>query len=169
MSSLVVSNFTCNSCHCNKTHKLLFSISSLTSSHPLELLYFDVWISPVVSYDGYKYYVIFVDHFTCYIWLYHLKQKSDVHDIFICFKALVEKHFERSIITFYKDNGGEYISLKSFLATSGISHLTTPPHTLERNGLSEHRHHHIVETGLTLLHHAHMPLTFWRHAFSTAV
>ena len=59
--------------------------------------------------------------------------------------------------------------VKSFLATSGISHLTAPPHTPEHNSLSERRHRHIVETGLTLLHHAHMPLPFWPHYFSTAV
>ncbi|KAH9662761.1 retrovirus-related pol polyprotein from transposon RE2 [Citrus sinensis] len=155
-SSSTVFDFPYNSCHCNKTHKLPFSSSSLTSSHPLELLYFDVWTSPVISYDGYKYY------------LYTLKQKSDVHDIFIRFKALVEKYFNHSIITLYADNKGEYTYLKSFLATNGISHLTTPPHTPEHNGLSKHRHRHIVETGLTLLHHAHMPLTFWPHAFTTA-
>lgn len=28
---------------------------------------------------------------------------------------------------------------------------------------------HIVETGLTLLHHASIPLTFWPEAFATAV
>lgn len=95
----------CNSCHYNKTHKLSLSSSSLTSSHPLELLYSDVCISPVISYGGYKYYVIFVDHFTCYIWLYNFKQKYDVHDIFIRFKALVEKYFNHSIIIFFMDNG----------------------------------------------------------------
>ncbi|MBT1570040.1 GAG-pre-integrase domain-containing protein, partial [Klebsiella pneumoniae] len=45
LSSSVVSTSTCNSCYCNKTHKLPFSFSSLTSSHPLELLYSDVWTS----------------------------------------------------------------------------------------------------------------------------
>lgn len=42
VSSSVLSNFSCNSCHCNKTHKLLFSSSSFTSSAPLELIYTDV-------------------------------------------------------------------------------------------------------------------------------
>ena len=51
----------------------------------------------------------------------------------------------------------------------GISHLTTPPHTLEHNGYSESRHHHIVETSITLLSHASLPITFWPHAFTTAV
>nr|CAN82540.1 hypothetical protein VITISV_015270 [Vitis vinifera] len=59
------------------------------------------------------------------------------------------------------DNGGEYQALDNFLSTNGISHLTTPPHAPEHNGLFERRHRHIVETGLSLLTHASMPLTFW--------
>jgi histone deacetylase 1/2 len=31
-----------------------------------------------------------------------------------------------------------------------------------------HKHRHIVETGLTLLAHAHVPFRFWSDAFSTA-
>jgi len=44
-----------------------------------------------------------------------------------------------------------------------------PPHTPELNGYSERRHRHIVETGLALLTHASLPLSFWPQAFSTAV
>ena len=146
----------------------LFSSSSLTSSHPLELIYSDIWTCPIVSYDGYKHYVIFFDHHTHYIWFYCLKKKSDIHEIFIRFKAFVEKIFKRSIIIFYTNNGGEYISLKYFLATNGISHLTTPPHTPKHNSFSEHCHRHIVVTELTLLHNAHIPLNFWPYAFTTA-
>ena len=53
--------------------------------------------------------------------------------------------------------------------THGITHLTTPPHTLENNGYSERRHRHIVETGLTLLNKASIPLTFWSYAFAMAI
>ena len=104
-----------------------------------------MWTSPIVSYHGYKYHVIFVGHFTCYTWFYHLKQKSVIHDIYNLFKALVEKHFQSPIITFYIDNGSAYISLQSFLATNGIFHLTTPPYTPKYNGFSERYHCHIVE------------------------
>ncbi|RVW19477.1 Retrovirus-related Pol polyprotein from transposon RE1 [Vitis vinifera] len=50
-----------------------------------------------------------------------------------------------------------------------VSHLTSPPHTPEHNGYSERRHRHIVETSLSLLTHASMPLSYWPFAFSTAV
>lgn len=63
---------------------------------------------------------------------------------------------------------GEFVALTSFLASNGISHFTTPPHTPEHNGFSERHHHHIVESGLTLLHHAFIPTTFWPFAFVAA-
>jgi hypothetical protein len=92
-------------------------------------LYTDVWgPSPNKSIDGYSYYLIIVDHFTKYIWFYPLKYKSDVSTIFPKFKSLVEKFFNLPIITIYSDNGGEFIKLKQFLTTHGISHYTTPPH-----------------------------------------
>ena len=54
------------------------------------------------------------------------RRKSNAHDIFICFKALVENYFSLKIITLYTDNGGEYQALASFLSINSISHLTTP-------------------------------------------
>ncbi|CAA7051267.1 unnamed protein product [Microthlaspi erraticum] len=159
----------CVDCLTNKSHKLAFSQTSISSSKPLEYLFSDLWTSPVVSVDNYKHYLIIVDHYTRYSWFYPLKLKSDVKEIFIRFKALVENKFKTKIVTLFSDNGGEFIALRTFLSTSGITHLTSPPHTPEHNGLVERRHRHIVETGLSLLHHAQIPNTFWSYAFSTAV
>ena len=159
----------CNACQLNKSHKQPFLKSTLTSQRPLQLIYSDVWTSPIYSIAGFKYYVIFVDHFSKYTWFYPLKKKSDVKPIFIRFKAIVENFLKLSIVTLYTDNGGEYMALKDFLAVNGISHLTSPPHTPEHNGFAERRHRHIVETGLTLLTHSSIPSHFWCYAFSTAV
>ena len=66
-----LSSFHCVDYSINKSHKLPFSnTSSLKTTKPLELVYSDVWTSPLLSIDGFKYYVIFVDHFTHYIWFY---------------------------------------------------------------------------------------------------
>lgn len=54
-----------HSSQCNKSHRLPFGISSLSSKGPLEILCSDVWgLAPYSSIDGFSYYVIFVDHFT---------------------------------------------------------------------------------------------------------
>ncbi|MCH87925.1 retrovirus-related Pol polyprotein from transposon TNT 1-94, partial [Trifolium medium] len=44
----------------------------------------------------------------------------------------------------------------------------TCPHTHHQNGSVERKHRHVVETGLTLLAQAHLPLKFWDYAFMTA-
>ena len=136
--------------------------------YPLEIIFSDVWTSPILSIDGLRYYCMFVDHFTRYIWLYPMKRKSDVQTIFPKFKSLVENFYHHKIKILYTDNGGEYIGLRPFLLNHGISHHTTPPHTPEHNGISERRNRHIAETGLSLLHHSGLPLTYWPHAMTTA-
>ncbi|MGG6712898.1 UNVERIFIED_CONTAM: DDE-type integrase/transposase/recombinase, partial [Salmonella enterica subsp. enterica serovar Weltevreden] len=90
----------------NKSHKLPFSGSTLSSSYPLEIIFSDVWTSSAMSSEGYKYYVIFVDHYTRYVWFYPLTRKSDVQSTLISYKALVEKFFDKQIKILYSDNGG---------------------------------------------------------------
>lgn len=163
------SDIHCSSCSINKSHKLPFGQNSFVTTKPLELIYSDVWGPVQKSIDKYTYYVLFVDYFTKYTWLYPIAHKSDVAVIFPQFKVLVKKFFQTPIVSLFSDNGGEYIGLLPFLQQHGISHYTTPPHTPEQNGTAERRHRHIVETGLALLHHAKLPLTFWTYAFQTAV
>ncbi|KAL4582707.1 hypothetical protein LXL04_007266 [Taraxacum kok-saghyz] len=167
--SLFSSNFHCQSCAINKSHKFPFGQNSFTATKPLQLIYSDVWGPVQKSIDGYLYYVVFVDYYSKYVWLYPIKRKSDVSKIFPQFKLLVEKFFQTPIISIFSDNGGDYQGLASFLQSMGISHYTTPPHTPEQNGIAKRRHRHIVETGLELLHYAGLPLTYWSHAFQTAV
>ena len=71
------SNFRSHCC-IGKSHGLPSSPSLSVYSTPLELIYTDLWgPSPVVSSNGYRYYVTFVDAHTRFTWLYLLKSKSD--------------------------------------------------------------------------------------------
>ena len=47
--------------------------------------------------------------------------------------------------------GGEFLSLTPFFNKLGIVH------TSEQNGIVEHRHRHVVETGLALISQSHFP------------
>lgn len=96
------------------------------------------------------------------------KNKSQVRETFIPFKALVDNKFNTRIGTFYIDNGVEFVALMSFLSYEGISHFTSPPYTPEHHGISERKHRHIIETGLPILTHAGVPNTYWPYAFATA-
>ncbi|KAH0731803.1 hypothetical protein KY289_002991 [Solanum tuberosum] len=120
----------CNSCLCNKSHRLPFGHNSITSFRPFDVVYSDVWgPSPTIYFDNFRLYIIFVDHFTKYTWLFLLKSKSNVKDIFINYVQMVQNQFQLRIKTLYTDGGGEYIGLKSTLLNFGIQHLISPPYT----------------------------------------
>ena len=138
-SNSLSQSFFCSDCSINKTHKLSFSESSIHSNRHLQYLFSDVWTSPILSTDNFKYFLIIVDHFSRYIWFYPLKLKSQVRETFIRFTALIENKLQTKIGTFFSDNGGEFLALRDFLASKGITHLTSPPHTPEHNGLAERR------------------------------
>ncbi|KAL5766680.1 hypothetical protein ACOSP7_017297 [Xanthoceras sorbifolium] len=88
----------CDSCKIGKLHQLPFSNSTFTASTPLELVFTDIWgPSPINSTAGHKYYILFVDSFTRYTWLFPLKLKSEALSTFVSFKSQVEKQFERPI------------------------------------------------------------------------
>lgn len=118
-----------------------------------------------------RYYVIFVDECTRFTWFYPLKYKSDFYDVFVKFRAMVEKQFDKPIKIFQCDGGGEFNKNEflEHLAKNGIVRHISCPGAPEQNGIAERKHRHIVETGLTMLFHAKLPLFLWIEAFMTAV
>ena len=100
----------CDSCQLGKSKRLSFSASHRQTSKPLYLIHTDIWTSSVISVSGYKYYVVFVDDFSRYTWIYPLHTKSDVYACFIKFKIPVEKQFSHPIKQLQSDGGGEFTS-----------------------------------------------------------
>lgn len=58
------------------------------------------------------------------------------------------------------DGGTESKVLTNNFKEKRIIHRITCPYTSEQNGLVERKHWHIVESGLSLLAHANLPLKF---------
>jgi hypothetical protein len=158
----------CDVCQQAKSHQLPYPISTSTSKAPLELIFSDVWGPACNSIGGHKYYVSFIDNFSKFTWIYLLKHKSEVFLRFKEFQVLVEHLFDRKIISTQTDWGGEYQKLNAFFKQIGISHHVSCPYAHQQNGSAERKHRHIVEVGLFLLAHAHMPLKFWDEAFLAA-
>ena len=152
-----------------KSHQLPYTSSHHTSNSPLDLIYSDVWGPAPLSVGRHSYYVSIIDDYIKYTWVYLLKKKSDVFQVFHDFQHLVERKFNRKIISLQTDWGGEYQKLNSFFQRIGVSHRVSCPHTHQQNGAAERKHRHIVEVGLALLANASMPLKFWDEAFLTAI
>jgi hypothetical protein len=158
----------CDACQKGNSHQLPYPTSTSASSHPFELIFSDVWGAAPESAGRYKYYVSFIDDFSKFTWIYLLKHKYEVFEKFQDFQNLVERSFDRKIIAVQTDWGGEYEKLNSFFTRIGISHLVSCPHAHQQNGAAERKHRHIVEVGLFLLAHTHMPLKFWDEVFLAA-
>lgn len=118
------------------------------------MIHYDLWgPSTVVSTQGFRFYVIFVDNLSRFTWFYPLKGKSDFFSVFLIFQQLVETQLQSKVSMFQCDRGGEFTS-NSFinhLAKCGIKQLLSCPYTPQQNGLAERKHRHIIELGLSLL------------------
>lgn len=69
----------CDACKLGKLHQLPFQHSTFKDSSTLELMFTYVWGPfPLLSLEGHRYYVIFVDSYSRYSWLFLLKLKSEV-------------------------------------------------------------------------------------------
>ena len=92
--------FVCVFCQLGKSRKLSFFDSLRESTAPLEILHYDVWSISTPSLSGSRYYVIFIDDFTRFCWMFPISNKSDVYSTFVEFKLLVEKQFHSTIRQF---------------------------------------------------------------------
>lgn len=162
----------CEACRLGKSSKLPFLESVFTASRPLERIHCDVWgPAPVMSVQGFRYYVIFIDNFSRFCWIYPLKQKSDVFSKFKVFQQQCENVLHNRIEIFQSHGGSEFVNkeFSAHLAQCGIKHYISCPHTHEQNGMAERKHRHVTEPGLSMLFQCHLPPMLWVDAFLAAI
>jgi len=87
-----------------KSHDLPFRSSPFVSLKPLDLILTDVWgLASMLSTFGAKYYVSFFDDYSKFLWLFPIKLKYHVEQVFLNFQVYVEKHFEMKIKVIQSD------------------------------------------------------------------
>ncbi|GJZ39031.1 uncharacterized mitochondrial protein-like protein [Tanacetum coccineum] len=59
-------------------------------------------------------------------------------------------------------------TVRKIFKDNGTLHRLSCPYTPQQNGRAERKHRHLVETGLAMLFHAHVPASYWVDAFSSA-
>ena len=123
----------CDVCQFGKLSQMSFPINQAwRANEKLQLVHTDV-CGPmsVASHGGSKYFLLFIDDYTRFCWVYFLQQKSEVFTMFQKFKAAVENHSAKLIKTFRSDNGTEYTSheFEAFLQKLGIHHQLTVTYT----------------------------------------
>ena len=123
----------CKACQMGKSHRLHFLVTKTKTSQVLELIHTDLWgPSPIISKDGYVYYISFVDDFSRYTWIYPLKLKSEVLKVFKLFRLQAEKQFQCPIKMMQSDWGESIEHLLIFwtkMEPCSDTHVPTHTHT----------------------------------------
>ena len=132
----------CDACQRGKSRQLSYTDSSRVSTIPLELIRSDVWGPARASSRRYTYYVSFIDDYSRFRWIYLLKHKSGVEQVFYAFLAHVERLFNTKIRVVQSELGGEYHKLHCYFQRTG-THRVSFPHTSQQNGIAERKHRHL--------------------------
>ena len=149
-----------------------FNSSESISTDIFDLIHFDVWrLSPVSSIGGFRYFVIFVDDYSHYSWIFHMKHHSELLQVYSNFAKMVETQFFKRIKIFQSDNALEYIqyAFQAVLHSCGIVHQLTCPGTSQQNGRAERKFHHILDTVRALFLFVKVLVLFWGKAALHAI
>lgn len=162
----------CESCVLGKQTRGPFVGTRTKTKRPLQRIHSDV-CGPITpeSYDGYKYFVSFIDDYTHMVVIYRLRAKSEVLEKFKQYEAMVTALFNMKIANLRTDGGGEYTSdeFKKFLRQRGIQHEVTMPYTPEQNGIAERMNRTLVEKARSMLADSNLDKELWSEALMTAV
>ncbi|KAL0559260.1 hypothetical protein IC582_003857 [Cucumis melo] len=141
--------FNCLNCKLAKQPALSFSKSTSICDKPFDLIYSDIWgPAPTSIVHGYRYYVLFIDDFSRFTWIYFLKHRSELSRTYIEFANMIRTQFSCPIKTLRTDNALEYkdSTLLSFLSQQGTLVQRSCPHTSQQNGRAERKHRHILDS-----------------------
>ncbi|MCO5584807.1 hypothetical protein L7F22_038739 [Adiantum nelumboides] len=142
------------------------------AKQPLELIHSDVWgPSQTTSLGGAHYFLTFVDDMSRKVWVYFLKNKSEVFFYFKQFKAMVEKECGRFIKTLRSDQGGEFKSkeFEELCWNQGIRRQYTCTYTPQQNGVAERKNRAIVEHARAMINEGNLPKLYWAEAVNTSI
>ncbi|KAE8732732.1 hypothetical protein F3Y22_tig00001750pilonHSYRG00022 [Hibiscus syriacus] len=161
----------CKYCVLGKQTKVRFKTAKHTTQGILDYVHSYVWgPSTTSSLGGSRYYVTFIDDFSRKVWVYFLKQKSEVFEKFKLWKAEVENQTGRKIKCLRSDNGTEYTDSQflQFCKEHGIQRHFTVRKTPQQNGVAERMNKSLNERARFLRLNAGLPKHFWAEAVNMA-
>ncbi|RDX86142.1 hypothetical protein CR513_32563, partial [Mucuna pruriens] len=108
------------------------------------------------SISGAKWFVSLIDDSTYATWIFLMKHKYEVCQIFVDFLHLVKNQFDKYIKRLQSDNGTEF-----FLKDNGVVHELTCVNTSQQNV-------YLLEVARALLFQMSIPNVYWGEAAITA-
>ncbi|RDY09226.1 hypothetical protein CR513_06435, partial [Mucuna pruriens] len=158
-----VESFKCDICQFSKHHRATFSPSNNKSLEPFDLIYSNVWGPTSNSIGGAKWFVSFIDDCTCVTWIFLMKHKSEVCQIFVDFFRFVKNQFGKSIKRLWSYNGTKFVNLEfsNFLKDNSVVYKLTCVNTPQQNGVVERKNYHLLEVARVLLFQMSVPNVYW--------
>ena len=117
-----------------------FNTSESISTDIFDLIHSDVWgPSSVSSIGGSRYFVVFVDDYSRYSWIFNMKHRSEILQVYSNFAKMVETQFSKRIKIFRSDNALEYTqyAFQAVLHSYGTVDQLTCLGTSQQNGRAE--------------------------------
>lgn len=155
-----------HACQLGRHVRLSFMASLSHSNKAFELLYCDLWTSPIFSISSFKYYLMCLDYYTHYLWTFLLCLKSETFSTLQNFFGYVSTHLNTSTQNIQCDNGCKFNNhaARSFFL-SHVTHLNLScPHTSQQNGKAECMLCTINDIMRSLLFQADLLPAFWIEA-----
>ena len=171
-------DFHCPTCQLSKSTRTKPTAIESRSTNPLELIHSD--LSGKFSHKslkGSRYFILFIDDCTRFVWVRFVARKSEVPKTVKDFvRYLRTQHpsteIKRFSVTkrFRSDNGGEYINqdIAQLFREEGIDHEVSPPFSHESNGLAE-RYMRTIVTNTRAMIQDDAILFLWPEAIHTSV
>ncbi|XP_050915029.1 uncharacterized protein LOC127129981 [Lathyrus oleraceus] len=154
------------------------SINSFASTVPvrssciLEVVHSDVCGSFEDHSVGENMYIIsFIDEYSRKLWIYVIKKKDEVFEIFNIFNKLVENQSEKKTKLLRIDGGGEYTSktFEEFYEEDRIDHEVTAPHMPQHNGIGEIRNKTLLDKVRCILKRENLRKSLWGEVVTVVV
>ena len=103
----------CHACQLGRHVRLPFSSTNRVTTTPFQIIHCDLWTAHVESISGFKYYLVCLDDFTQYAWVYPLRFNSEVFSHLSSLHALALTQCSARLQAIQCDNGRESIILFS--------------------------------------------------------
>lgn len=164
--------FFCGPCVEGKHKRESFPLSKTKTTETCEIIHADI-CGPMEtqSLGNAKYFLLIVDDFSKYRYVYFLKHKSEAVEKMKVFLQLAKNVTGKNVKILRTGNDLELVSHEMVKLTEslGIRHQRAAPYCPEQNGKVEREMRTIVEAGRTMLKAKNMEKSFWAEAVNTAV
>jgi transposase InsO family protein len=134
----------------------------------------------VKSVDSFDSFITFTDDYSRYGYIYPIKERNKVLDIFKIFKAEIKNQHNLKIKVVQSDRGGEYYGRHTpygqvpgpfarFLQKNGIVAQYSTPDEPQQNGVPERRNRTLMDMMRSMISYSDLPLSLWMDALKTVI